>query len=203
MRSIATSVSLLTFASALMALSIGLSKLAATGGAPMLWYLVAVMVASGLILGGIAWALGHARSVMRSAILFGVISGAFMAAYNAINFLAVEHVGVSFISLTMILPILLTYLLATAFAMDRFDLWKILSVMAGMAGGAVLAAGKFEVSSSAQTIWIILAIANPGIMAASNIYRTRHWPSGASHCCCLPDALFRRASQYTFRACIQ
>ncbi len=173
------SLALMVFASAMFATATGLTKLAASAGAPMLWYLVFVMSSSGILIMLFALATGANRGLLRKdAIRFGTISGVLMLVYNAINFVAVAHVGASFVSLAFVLPALLTYAFAVMLGMDRLNLFKICAVASGIAGGVILARAKFSLMTGAEAGWIILAISNPILMAINNIYRTRYWPDG-------------------------
>lgn len=173
------SVALMLAASAMFACVTGLTKVAGSDGAPMLWFTAAAMIGSGAVLTWTAHLTGRGK-VMKQAnvLIYSAISGGLMVAYNAINFVSVAHVGASFVSLAFILPTLLTYCFAVVLGMDRLAVLKIVAVACGVSGGVLLAGAKLGAVSTADTGWVVLAICNPVLMAINNIYRTRYWPNG-------------------------
>lgn len=113
-----------------------------------------------------------------SALVFAIFSGILFAIPNAITFAAVEHVGAGFVALCFAFPLMLTYALALALRMDRFDGMKFLGVLFGVAGGAVLATAKTGVDGG-YNLWVLAALSVPVILAIANIYRSAYWPKGA------------------------
>ncbi len=173
------SIALMFAASAMFACVTGLTKIAGSANAPMLWFTAAAMIGSGAVLAWISHISGRAKVILRRDVLiYSAVSGGFMVAYNAINFVSVAHVGASVVSLAFILPTLLTYLFAVLLRMDRLVPVKLLAVACGVAGGVVLARAKLGTTSGADAGWVVLAICNPVLMAVNNIYRTRFWPGG-------------------------
>ena len=166
-------------ASAMFACVTGLTKIAGSANAPMLWFTATAMIGSGVVLVWISYLTGRAKVIMRRDVLiYSAVSGGMMVVYNAINFVSVVHVGASFVSLAFILPTLLTYTFAVLLGMDRLAVMKILAVACGVAGSVVLAWAKLGTLTGTDAGWVILAICNPVLMAVNNIYRTRYWPSG-------------------------
>jgi len=168
-------------ASAMFAFVTGLTKVASSDGAPMLWFATIAMIGSGGALTWICRITENGKIMTQTKVLiYSAISGGLMVAYIAINFVSVAHVGASFVSLAFVLPTLLTYCFAVALRMDKLAALKILAVGCGVSGGTLLAASKLATASDVGIGWVFLAACNPVLMAINNIYRTRHWPDNLS-----------------------
>ena len=173
------SIALMLAASAMFAGVTGLTKIAGSANAPMLWFTAAAMIGSGAVLTWISHLSGRAKIILRRDVLiYGAVSGGLMVAYNAINFVSVVHVGASFVSLAFILPTLLTYTFAVMLGMDRMALMKFVAVFCGVAGGFVLVRAKLGTAIGTDVGWVVLAVCSPVLMAVNNIYRTQFWPGG-------------------------
>jgi drug/metabolite transporter (DMT)-like permease len=164
---------------ALLAASVLISKLAASAGAPMLWFLANVMAGSGAIQLAVAARRGHLRGALRL-VPYSLGAGAFMALPSAMGYLAVGQVGAGYISLTFAFPILLTWALARALGLEAADPRRLVAVLLGLGGGVMLALAKFSALPDAAFGWTVIATLIPGVIALGNIYRSRFWPTGAS-----------------------
>ncbi len=162
----------------LLAVSVLISKLAASGGAQMLWFLAFVLTGAGATLTALAIASGQLADARRLG-AYATGAGLFAAVPSAMGYLSVAHVGAAYISLTFAFPVLLTFLIAVPLGMDRATPLRLLAVAAGLAGGLTLALGKAS-GTQADAGWTLLASAIPLILAMGNIYRTRFWPAGAA-----------------------
>lgn len=111
-----------------------------------------------------------------------------VAGSNLIFFSAIPHVGAGFVALIIALPPLLTYLGALALGIERFSTIRALGVAAALAGAGVLAARKFS-APDASTLWIIIALCGPVLLAIGNIYRSLRWPDNASPIALAPGML--------------
>jgi len=163
----------------LLGLSLVLAKLAISYGASPLSFLAMAMLWSGTVLLVAERCKGHALAVNARIVEYGLIAGALFALPNAIGFMAVEHVGAGFLSLTFAFPILITYILALVLKMERFKWAKMFGVVCGMSGGIILAWSKIS-SGDSPLLWVTLSMIPPFIIAVANIYRTLRWPAGAS-----------------------
>lgn len=174
---------LLVAVGSLIATAVMLSKLAAAAGAPMLGYLGAVWLgAAGLLFLPLAFARGPLGSA--GALPYGLGAGLLMIVPSAMGYLAVAHVGAGYVSLTFAFPVLLTWLAARALGMDGARPGQGLGVLAGLAGGVLLASAKFAGAGGPGAggpgaIWVSVATAIPVTLALGNIFRTRYWPAGA------------------------
>jgi drug/metabolite transporter (DMT)-like permease len=172
-------VALLLGVGSLLGLSLVIAKLAVKAGAAPLTLLVLSMLGAGTILLIGERIRGRATPWNARVAEYGLVAGLLFALPNAIGFLAVEHVGASFLSLTFAFPILITYVLALLLKMDRFNAQKAWGVALGLSGGSVLALSKASGASS-PLFWIALSALSPIVIALGNIYRTLRWPKEAS-----------------------
>jgi drug/metabolite transporter (DMT)-like permease len=170
---------LLLVVGSLLGLSLVVAKLAVKAGAAPLTLLVLSMLGAGMILLFGEILNGRSTPLNTRVAEYGLVAGLLFALPNAIGFLAVEHVGASFLSLTFAFPILITYVLALLLNMDRFNAQKAWGVALGLSGGSVLALSKAS-SANSPLFWIALSALSPIVIALGNIYRTLRWPSGAS-----------------------
>jgi drug/metabolite transporter (DMT)-like permease len=168
-------VGLLLLVGSLLGLSLVMAKLATDP----LTLLVLSMLGSGTILLAGEFVKKGSTPVNARVLEYGLVAGLLFAVPNAIGFLAVEHVGAGFISLTFAFPILLTYVLALLLKMDHFNGLKAAGVVLGLVGGIVISLSKIS-SASSPLFWVALSAVSPIVLALGNIYRTRRWPSGAS-----------------------
>lgn len=171
---------LLLVTGSLLGVSIILSRLAATGAAPMLWFLAAVMVGSGLVLVVAALSVGSPTRSLRSLVLYSLGAGAFQAVPQAMAYLSVAHVGAGYVSIAFAFPLLVTYVLALMFGMERMSLSRATGVAVALAGGLMLVLSKFDGLSGEAAAWVLVASAIPVVIAFGNLYRTRFWPVGAN-----------------------
>ncbi len=173
--------SLLVATGSLLAVTILISRLASDAGAPMLWFLCAVMGLAGAVLAAVVLATGAVGGEPRTVALYSLGAGAFQALPTAMAYLAVGAVGAGYLSVVFAFPLLLTYVLALALGMDRFSPLRATGVTVALAGGLLIARGKFAGAPDGgdAALWIAVASSIPFVIAAGNLYRTRFWPDGA------------------------
>ena len=170
---------LLIAVGSLIAVMVALSKLAAGAGAPMLGYLATVWMGAGGILSLAALARRGLNGVGRL-LPYSLGAGVLMAAPSAMGFLAVNHVGAGFVSLTFAFPVLVTWIIARTLGMSGAVAAQVGGVLAGLAGGVLLAFGKLAATGGPDggAFWVLVASSIPVVLAIGNIYRTRYWPEG-------------------------
>lgn len=169
----------LLVAGALLALSLIIAKLADQYGASRLSFLMLALAGAGLVLLGVTWRQKKASPITRSVLEYAFVSGLLLALTNALAFLAIRHVGASFISICLAFPVLLTWVLAVMLGLESMRFLRLTGVVLALAGGLVLTLGKAS-GSSGGGLWIVLVLAVPVLLAIGNIYRTLCWPAGAS-----------------------
>jgi len=165
-------------AGACLGVSTTLAKVAGGMGLSPLAYLAWSVLGAAFVLTAAAARRGQLPPVNRRTLEYFAVSALVtLAATNLILFSAVSHVGVGFVSLTLTLPPLLTYVGALLFRMERFQALRFAGVAAALAGAGVLAFEKLAVPD-APVFWVLLALTGPVLLAIGNIYRTLRWPPG-------------------------
>jgi drug/metabolite transporter (DMT)-like permease len=86
---------------------------------------------------------------------------------------------VGFVALMMALPPLLTYIGALLLRMERFCWWRMIGVILALVGTVLLVMQKWT-SPNTDSVWIVITLAGPILLAIGNLYRTHRWPTGAS-----------------------
>ncbi|MFT5721542.1 MAG: drug/metabolite transporter (DMT)-like permease [Motiliproteus sp.] len=162
-----------------LSLSLVVGKLASTVGAPLLTFLMIAMLGAGVMLCVISALKRHRMTLNKRMLEYGMVSGALFALPNALGFLAIQHVGAGFVSLSLAFPILITWLMAVVLRMERLRALRLVGVLLGLSGGIVLAAAKSGGAGEAQG-WILLVLSMPIVISCGNIYRTLRWPAAAS-----------------------
>jgi drug/metabolite transporter (DMT)-like permease len=164
----------------LLGLTANVVRLAGAAGWPPLPLLFMSVAAAGALLLGIAAASGHAPTPGRRTAEYALASGFLSIALpNALFFLAVPHVGAGPVALCYAFPPLYTYVMAVLLRWERPAALRIGGVLAGIAGAAVLAAGR-PALPGADPLWLLAPMAAAVALALGNIYRTLRWPPGAA-----------------------
>lgn len=177
----------------LLGLNANLAKLAIESGFPGLAFLFWSVLGAGVLLTLLALVTGHRPGLRRADLVYYLASGLVsMTLPNALSYGAVPHVGAGFVSLCMAFPPLFTYLLALSLRMERLHALRAAGIGCGLAGALILGLSKL-VGSDAPALWIVAALVSPVFLAAGNIYRTRHWPEGASPLSLAPGMLLAGA----------
>jgi len=169
----------LALVGSLLGFSLVIGKMAINNGAPPLPFLVVALLGAGTVLLIGERIKGQAFVINGRIVEYGLLAGVLFALPNAIGFIAVEHVGAGFLSLTFAFPILITYILSVVLMLDRFSAGKSLAVLLGLSGGVILALAKVSSGDSAL-FWVAISMTSPIIIATGNIYRTMRWPTGVS-----------------------
>lgn len=163
---------------ALLGLSTNLAKVANIQGISPLPFLTWSLFGASIILLGVALFRGHRIPRTKRTIRYYFMAAFFsVAGSNLILFSAIPHVGVSFVALAISLPPLLTYLIALAIGIEKFCVWRAVGVAFSLAGTTLLVAAQWQTPKSDQ-FWILVTLIGPILLAAGNIYRTTHWPTG-------------------------
>lgn len=155
------------------------SKLGVQFSVPLLPLLFWGMLGGAILLGVVAMLSDSKPVLNRASLVYGLVSGLLLIALpTAIIYLAAQPVGAGFVSLSLAFVPMITYVWAMALGIEAFRWVRVAGVVAGLAGGLILALGKAR-SPDAAVAWILATAAIPIIIAAGNIYRTQFWPMGA------------------------
>lgn len=156
------------------------AKLALHHGWQPLPFLFWSTLFGGLCLWGVAIASRQPPALGKRHLLYYVIAGIFsFAVPNGLSFLAIQHVGASFIAFCLAFPPLLTYVLAVAMRLEPPALLRTLGIILGLTGAGGLALSK-GIAQQDALLWVAMAVASPVFIAIGNIYRSLHWPQGSS-----------------------
>jgi drug/metabolite transporter (DMT)-like permease len=180
---------LLLLVGILLGLNANLVKLAIGAGWQPLAFLLWSVAGGGVLLLGLAIALGDTPGTRGRHFVYYLVSGLVsMALPNALGYGAVPHVGAGFVSLCMAFPPLLTYVLALTLRMEHLRWVRAAGILCGLAGALLLALGKTR-EGGAEIFWVIAALIGPVFLAIGNIYRSKRWPAGASALSLAPGLL--------------
>jgi drug/metabolite transporter (DMT)-like permease len=112
---------------------------------------------------------------MRYGLVAGLVS---VALPQVLIYSASAFVSAGVASLAYAFPTPLTYVLASAFGLERQSLGRTAGVGIAFAGAIALALTRAD-SVSGDGLWVGLAMLAPVSIAAGNIYRARFWPPGS------------------------
>lgn len=175
---------LLVTTGTLLGVSTNLAKLATDAGIPPLAFLTWSVAGAALVLSGVAAARGRLPALTARRLKFFVVSGLVsIAAPQLLFFLAIQHVGASFVALAISLPPMLTYVGALLLGLERLQAQRAAGVSLALGGAALLAYFKIAAPEDNEG-WIIATLIGAALLAVSNLYRTVRWPPRTS-----PDQL--------------
>ena len=172
-------IALVLLVGSLLASSLIFGKVAIAAGASPLAFLCVSLVASGICLWLFSLFRGQGTAFSGPIIEYGLIAGLLFLLPNIIAFLAFQHVGAGFVSMTFLFPLLITYIFALFIGLERFLKWRAAAVVIGLSGGVLLAASKAQLGDAALG-WVLLSLCGPVIIAIGNLYRTVRWPKGVA-----------------------
>lgn len=148
-------------------------------GAPGLWLLSVAMTAAGAIELAVAARAGQLHGPWAGRAGYAIVSAALMAAALALVWLAAPHAGAGYVAFVHAFPILLTWAMARLLGLEPASRPRLVAVLLGLAGGAVLGGAKLAAAPAGAARWTLVATAIPVVLALGNIYRSRYWPRGA------------------------
>lgn len=176
----ALSVGLLLGVGVLIALMLPLSKLAMNQGMTPLAYAFWQAFGGGLILfvcQGKGRAIRWQGSVAR---YFGFSALTAIAVPNTLAFIVVAEIGSGLTATLYVLPSLATYGIALILRMETLSLARAMGLLMGIIGCVWILSPNPAGISEETVPWLMLGLLIPLSLAIGNIYRTTHWPRGAS-----------------------
>lgn len=120
-----------------------------------------------------SWDIEHLRYYLVGGLLG--VSLPYVLAYVVLRDLQVGLVGL----LTALSPVV-TYALARILGLESGSPLRLLGLVSGLGGVVLLVASEAGLELSGQGGSLLLALAIPLTLAASNIYRSRYWPTGSA-----------------------
>lgn len=171
---------LLVLTGAFLGLTLPFGKLAfAAGISPSVWAWVistgagVVLLAAYLFAGGRPRLDGHR---LRYYLVAALIS---YAAPNVMTLSAIPHLGAGYTGIMYTLSPIFTLLLSLLFGMRRPNMLGLCGIFTGFAGAVVVAFTRGQVGQPAETLWVIVGLLIPVLLALGNVYRTLNWPQDA------------------------
>jgi len=177
------SVLLLILVGSLLGLSVVAGKAAIDAGWPPLALVVWAMLGAGGLQVVVLRLSGTTLNFDAPRLRYYAVSGVLFALPNALGYLAVQHIGAAIVALCFAFPLMFTYGLSLLFRYEKLNMVRFAGVLAGLTGAVIIALGGRIFGDAAglpDSPWLYVALANPTIIALANIYRTTHWPAGAS-----------------------
>ncbi|TBU98884.1 EamA/RhaT family transporter [Stutzerimonas kirkiae] len=185
---------LLVSTGGLMGLTNNLVKQAVASGWQPLSFLMLSLLGSGLLLALLAVARGEYPGLRKQHFRYYLVAALLSASLpHSLLFSAVTHTGAGFASICLAFPPLFTYLMALSLNMERLRPLRLAGLLLGLLGAVLLTLDKFAGANPSP--WALALLCTPVLLALGNIYRTRHWPAGASPLSLAPGMLLAAALQ--------
>lgn len=103
-----------------------------------------------------------------------------IAVPNALAFAVVSNIGAGLTATLYALPSLATYAIAVSLGMELLSKKKAIGLSFGVAGCVWILSPNPAGISPDSLPWLLLGLLVPLSLAIGNIYRTSHWPTGAT-----------------------
>lgn len=190
------SVSLVVVVGLLLALTIALARAAQDAGASALITALASTGGAGLILLALASMAGRPIVLMPQRLLFYAVAGGVSYALpNLLVFAAASRVGSGFAAMLHAVVPALTYLVAIGWGLDRLAALRLVGLVLGLGGAALVIIARLGFSTEAETAALLLALIAPFSIAFGNVLRSRYWPTGAGPLDIAPGMLLAAAAE--------
>lgn len=111
---------------------------------------------------------------------FGISGLTAIAVPNALAFLVVANIGAGLTATLYALPSLATYAIAVALGMEPLSRKRVIGLSFGVAGCVWILSPNPAGINPDTLPWLLLGLLVPLSLAIGNVYRTSHWPTGAS-----------------------
>ncbi|MDL0433486.1 DMT family transporter [Marinobacter sp. TBZ242] len=111
---------------------------------------------------------------------FGISGLTAIAVPNALAFAVVSQIGAGLTATLYALPSLATYAIAVTMGMESLSAKKAIGLGFGVAGCVWILSPSPAGISPDSLPWLLLGLLVPLSLAIGNIYRTSHWPTGAT-----------------------
>jgi drug/metabolite transporter (DMT)-like permease len=95
-------------------------------------------------------------------------------------FIVLRELQVGLVGLMTALSPIMTYAMARLLGMERGHPLRLLGLVIGLVGVALLVVPKGALDLSGHAFFLLLALGIPLTLAMSNLYRSRYWPAGSA-----------------------
>lgn len=136
---------------------------------------------AGALLLGLSFSMGDRVQYAPRAILYFLVSGLLgIALPHLIVFAFASRLGVGVVSATYLLPPLITYAIAIAVRMEKWNSLRLGGLVFGLVGAGLMLSGANRLGAVAGSsyYWWPIALLAPLSLALGNVFRSYFWPSG-------------------------
>lgn len=157
-----------------------LAKVATLAGAPALGLALLEGIGSGLVVFLLCLWTRRMPRLARPYLGFYAIAGLTGITVPAsVIFWIAPHIPVGILSLLFTIVPLMTYALSMLFTVERFVWVRVLGLLIGLAGTALVILPGASLPGSGTIGWTLIGLVAPALYATQNVYIARHWPHGS------------------------
>jgi len=157
-----------------------LAKVATLAGAPPFGLAFLEGVGSGLLVLALCLSRRSLPRLQRPYLAFYAIAGMTGITIPAtILFWIAPHLPVGIVALLFTTVPLMTYGLSMLFSVERFMWIRVLGLLIGLAGTALVVLPTASLPGSDAVGWTLIVLAAPALYSSQNVYIARHWPLGS------------------------
>ncbi len=176
-----SAVALLVVSGIMLGLSLPLGRLAIGAGVPPVVWAFVISAGGGSVILAILLARGQRMNLTAGKLCYFLVTAIITYAIpNFLLFSVMPHVGAGYAGIMYTLSPIVTLALSMLSGVSRPGRLGAIGIGVGFAGALMVAATRGQIGEPAALSWIGLALLLPLSLAAGNIYRTAHWPEGAS-----------------------
>lgn len=155
-----------------------LIRIAVTSGVPPLGYSVWAFATSGVLMTALAAARRRRSWPSRRHVAFGATAGLFrIAAPNVTLFFVLQHVPAGLGAMVIATGTVMTYVFALAIRRERFRLLRVLGILLGLGGVALIFLPRGALPETGQLPWVALLFLAPFFYSTSNLFIDTSRPS--------------------------
>ncbi len=166
---------------AMWGLAFSFSKMASNAGVHPLAYTFWQGLGAGTLVVVLGALRGARLRLDRAHLRYYFATGLLSIALPNVNLMtAIGHLPAGVIVLTIPFVPLITYALAVALKMERFDPLRLSGVLFGLAGLALIVLPRASLPDAEAAPWFLLALATPAFYAVGNVMAARLRPEGAA-----------------------
>lgn len=156
-----------------------LGKIATSGGAGQFLLIFWQLVIGVVILGGLLLVQGKRPRVTAGALRFAAVIAVIGTIIpNSTFYIAVRHLPAGVMSILISMVPLLAFPVALALGMDRFSLRRIVGILCGLVGVALIARPDGQTGQALPLLWLGVALVGPLFYAIEGNYVARWGTAG-------------------------
>jgi drug/metabolite transporter (DMT)-like permease len=157
-----------------------LAKVATLAGAPALGLALLEGIGSGLLVLLLCLWTRRLPRLARPYLGFYAIAGLTGITVPAsVIFWVAPHIPVGILSLLFTIVPLMTYGLSLLFTIERFVWVRVLGLLIGLVGTALVILPGASLTGADAVGWTLIGLTAPALYATQNVYIAKHWPHGS------------------------